>query len=161
MKNLWAPWRMQYILGKKPAHCIFCAMPGEDRDRDNLILYRGENTYVIMNRFPYNNGHLMALPYVHVSSLEGLEPELMKEMMELTQYSVDCVTKAFSPDGFNIGINLGKMAGAGIEEHLHIHIVPRWAGDVSFMTVLDEIRVIPEHVLDSYNRLHPVFNKNA
>ncbi len=161
MKNLWAPWRMQYILDKKPSYCIFCAMPREDRDRDNLILYRSENTYVIMNRFPYNNGHLMVLPYVHVSSLEELEPELMREMMELTQYSVDCVTKAFSPDGFNIGINLGKMAGAGIEEHLHIHIVPRWAGDVSFMTVLDEIRVIPEHVLDSYDRLHPVFNKNA
>lgn len=161
MKNLWAPWRMQYILGKKPSYCIFCAMPEENRDRENLILYRSENTYVIMNRFPYNNGHLMVLPYVHVSSLEGLEPELMREMMELTQYSVDCVTKAFSPDGFNIGINLGKMAGAGIEEHLHIHIVPRWAGDVSFMTVLDEIRVIPEHVLDSYDRLHPVFNKNA
>lgn len=161
MKNLWAPWRMQYILGKKPTQCIFCTMPGEGRDRDNLILYRSENTYVIMNRFPYNNGHLMVVPYVHVPDLEGLEPGLMGEMMELTRYSVECVTRAFSPDGFNIGINLGSVAGAGIEEHLHIHIVPRWAGDVSFMTVFDEIRVIPEHVLDTYDKLHPVFNRDA
>lgn len=161
MKNLWAPWRMQYILGKKPKHCIFCVMPEENNDRDNLILYRRENTYVIMNRFPYNNGHLMVLPFVHVSTLEGLDSRLMQEMMELTQYSVDCLTKAFSPEGFNIGINLGKVAGAGIEEHLHIHIVPRWVGDVSFMTVLDDVRVIPEHVLESYDRLYPVFNRNA
>jgi ATP adenylyltransferase len=152
---------MQYILGEKPKHCIFCEMPREGRDRDNLILHRCENTYVIMNRFPYNNGHLMVLPFVHVSTLEGVSPELMREMMELTQYSADCLKKAFSPEGFNIGINLGKVAGAGIEEHLHIHIVPRWVGDVSFMTVFDDVRVIPEHVLESYDRLHPVFNKNA
>jgi len=152
---------MDYILGKKPSHCIFCEMQQEDRDRENLILHRRENTYVIMNRYPYNNGHLMVLPYVHVSTLEGLEPELMKDMMEHTQYSVDCLREEFSPEGFNIGINLGKVAGAGIEEHLHIHIVPRWVGDISFMSVLDDIRVIPEHVLESYDRLHPVFNKNA
>jgi ATP adenylyltransferase len=152
---------MQYILGEKPKHCIFCEMPKEDRDKDNLILHRRENTYVIMNLFPYNNGHLMVLPFVHVSTLEGVSPELMREMMELTQYSVDCLKKAFSPEGFNIGINLGKVAGAGIEEHLHIHIVPRWVGDVSFMTVLDDVRVIPEHVLESYDRLYPVFNKDA
>ncbi len=161
MKNIWAPWRMQYILGKKPSHCIFCSMPKENNDRDNLILYRGENTYVIMNRFPYNNGHLMVLPYVHVSTLESLKRDLLGEMMELTQYAVDCVNASFRPEGFNIGINLGKVAGAGIEEHLHIHIVPRWAGDVSFMTVLDDVRVIPEHVLDTYDKLHPVFNRNA
>jgi ATP adenylyltransferase len=161
MKNIWAPWRMKYILGEKPSHCIFCQMPQEGRDRDNLILHRRENTYVIMNRFPYNNGHLMVLPFIHVSTLEGLAPELMREMMELTQYSVDCLKKEFRPEGFNIGINLGKVAGAGIEEHLHVHIVPRWVGDVSFMSVLDDVRVIPEHVLESYDRLYPVFNSNA
>jgi ATP adenylyltransferase len=152
---------MQYILGEKPKHCIFCEMPKENKDRDNLILHRRENTYAIMNRFPYNNGHLMVLPFIHVSTLEGVAPELMREMMELTQYSVDCLKKAFSPEGFNVGINLGKVAGAGIEEHLHIHIVPRWVGDVSFMAVLDDVRVIPEHVLESYDRLYTVFNKNA
>jgi ATP adenylyltransferase len=152
---------MQYILGEKPSHCIFCEMPKEERDRENLILCRRENTYVIMNRFPYNNGHLMVLPFVHVSSLEGLDADLMREMMELTQYSVDCLKKEFSPEGFNIGINLGKVAGAGIEEHLHIHIVPRWVGDVSFMAVQDDVRVIPELVLDSYDRLFPLFNSNA
>jgi ATP adenylyltransferase len=152
---------MQYILGEKPKHCIFCEMPKENKDRDNLILHRRENTYTIMNRFPYNNGHLMVLPFIHVSTLEGVAPELMREMMELTQYSVDCLKKAFSPEGFNVGINLGKVAGAGIEEHLHIHIVPRWVGDVSFMAVLDDVRVIPEHVLESYDRLYTVFNKNA
>jgi len=136
-------------------------MPSENRDRDNFILHRRENTYVIMNRFPYNNGHLMVLPYVHVSDLEGLAPELMCEMMELTRYSVECVRGAFSPEGFNIGINLGKVAGAGIEEHIHIHIVPRWAGDVSFMAVLDDVRVIPEHIFDTYDKLYPVFNRDA
>lgn len=152
---------MDYILGKKPSHCIFCGMQQEDRDRENLILHRRENTYVIMNRYPYNNGHLMVLPYVHVSTLEGLEPELLKNMMEHVQYSVDCLSEEFSPEGFNIGINLGKVAGAGIEEHLHMHIVPRWVGDISFMSVLDDIRVIPEHVLESYDRLHPSFNRHA
>lgn len=161
MKNIWAPWRMQYILGEKPSHCIFCSMPKEKRDRDNLILHRRENTYVIMNRFPYTNGHLMVLPYVHVSTLEGLTRDLLGEMLELTQYSVECINAAFRPEGFNVGINLGKVAGAGIEEHLHIHIVPRWAGDVSFMTVLDDVRVIPEHVFETYDKLYPVFNKNA
>ncbi len=161
MKNIWAPWRMQYILSPKPPGCIFCEMLREDSDRDNLILKRWDNTFVVMNRFPYTNGHLLVLPYTHVSSLEGLTPALIGEMMELTQYSVDCINRAFRPDGFNVGINLGKVAGAGIEEHLHIHVVPRWAGDVSFMTIQDEVRVISEHLLDTFDKLHRVFNPDA
>ena len=159
MKNLWAPWRMQYILGPKPGHCIFCGMPGEERDRDNLILCRAEHAYVIMNRYPYNNGHLMVLPYQHTSDLQGLGPQQMRQMMELTRFSVQCLRAEFKPEGFNIGINIGAVAGAGIEEHLHIHVVPRWVGDVSFMAVADEVRVVPEHLTESYERLLPHFKK--
>jgi ATP adenylyltransferase len=160
MKTLWAPWRIQYILSKKEPQCIFCKYPKEDKDRENLILHRREHTYVIMNRYPYNNGHLMIVPYFHTSTFDGLSDEVLKEMMTLTKYSVDCLTKAFRPEGFNIGINIGKVAGAGIEEHLHIHIVPRWAGDVSFMTILDDVRVIPEHIIETYDKLYPVFNRD-
>lgn len=158
MKTIWAPWRMEYILSNKDAECIFCRLPDEKKDRDNLILYRSEKTYVIMNRYPYNNGHLMVVPYFHTSSFEGLGEEVMAEMMRLTKHSVDCLKRAFRPEGFNVGLNIGKVAGAGIEEHLHIHIVPRWGGDASFMTVLEEVRVIPEHILDTYDKLYPVFN---
>ncbi len=161
MKNIWAPWRMQYILSEKPPGCIFCGMLKEDRDRDNLILRRSRNAFVVMNRFPYTNGHLMVLPYEHVSALEGLSPELMREMMELTRLSVGCIGRALRAEGFNVGINLGRVAGAGIEEHLHIHIVPRWAGDVSFMTILDDVRVISEHLVETYDKLHPLFNPDA
>lgn len=159
MKTLWAPWRMQYILSKKEPGCLFCKLPAEQRDRDNLILYRSGLTYVIMNRYPYNNGHLMVVPYVHTPSLEGLGREALCEMMETTRYAIACLSAAFRPEGVNAGINIGRVAGAGIEEHLHIHIVPRWAGDASFMTVLGEVRVIPEHIMETYDRLYPVFNK--
>lgn len=159
MKTLWAPWRMEYILSDKGKGCIFCDLPKEDKDRENLILYRGGLAYAIMNRYPYTNGHIMVVPYVHKPSLEGLSDETLTAMMKLTRYSIDCISRAFRPEGFNVGLNLGKVAGAGMEEHLHIHIVPRWAGDASFVTVIGEIRVIPEHILDTYDKLYPVFNK--
>lgn len=159
MKTIWAPWRMQYILSEKEPGCLFCKLPKEGMNRENLILYRRAQTYVIMNRYPYNNGHLMVVPYFHTPSFEGLSGEVLGEMMELTSYSVQCLARAFRPEGFNIGINIGKVAGAGIEEHLHIHIVPRWAGDASFMTITGEVRVIPEHVMETYDKLYPVFNE--
>jgi ATP adenylyltransferase len=159
VKTIWAPWRMQYILSEKESGCLFCKLPAEGRDRDNLILYRTGLTYVIMNRYPYNNGHLMVVPYLHTPSLEGRSPEALGEMMETTRYAIACLSAAFRPEGFNAGINIGKVAGAGMEEHLHVHIVPRWAGDASFMTVLGEVRVIPEHIMDTYDKLYPVFNK--
>jgi ATP adenylyltransferase len=158
MKTLWAPWRMEYILSEKEGDCLFCIKPKENNDRDNLILYRADNTYVIMNKYPYNNGHLMVVPYFHTSSFNGLSNEVLSELMMLTKYSVDCLKSAFSPEGFNVGINIGEVAGAGIKEHIHIHIVPRWAGDASFMTVLGELRVIPEHILETYDKLYPIFN---
>lgn len=158
MKNLWSPWRMEYILSKKDKECIFCKKPAENIDRDNLILYRGVTAYIIMNKYPYNNGHVMIVPYVHTSELKGLADEIISELFILTRYTTECITKAFNPEGFNVGINIGGAAGAGIKEHLHIHVVPRWAGDTNFMPVIGEVRVIPEHILDTYDKLYPVFN---
>jgi ATP adenylyltransferase len=158
MKALWAPWRMDYILSDKTGGCLFCELPKQDRDRENLILYRSSHNFVIMNRYPYNNGHIMVVPYLHVSSLDGLTDEAMLDFMKVTQHAVSSVKRAFMPEGFNIGINIGKIAGAGMEEHLHLHMVPRWAGDTSFMTVFDEVRVIPEHVMSTYDKLFAAFN---
>jgi ATP adenylyltransferase len=157
VKTIWAPWRMEYILSEKDKDCLFCIKPAENRDRDNLILYRDKNVYVIMNKYPYNNGHLMVVPYFHTSSFDGLSGDVLFDIIRITKYSVDCLQNAFHPEGFNIGINIGSPAGAGIEEHIHVHIVPRWAGDTNFMTVVGETKVIPEHLLDTYDKLYPIF----
>ncbi len=149
---------MEYILSEKEKECLFCVKPKESADRENLILYRAEHAYAMMNKYPYNNGHILIVPYLHTPELDGLNNDSLLALIKLTQYSIDCIKRAFNPEGFNVGINLGEVAGAGIEEHLHIHIVPRWAGDTSFMTVLGEVRVIPEHILDTYDRLYQIFN---
>jgi ATP adenylyltransferase len=159
IQPIWAPWRIEYILSKKGPGCIFCDKPKEDRDRDNLILYRGRLNYVIMNLYPYNNGHLMVVPYRHLYSILDLSDDEMLEMMKITNLSVTALKEAFHPEGFNIGMNIGRVAGAGIEEHLHLHVIPRWVGDTHFMTLLGEVKVIPEHVRSSYDRLYPFFNK--
>lgn len=153
MKVLWAPWRMRYIRSPKRHGCIFCEKPGEGRDRENLILYRGRKCFVIMNRYPYNNGHLMVAPYRHVGDFEGLEEEEMAEIMRLLAMSVKALRRAYRPDGFNIGVNLGRAAGAGVEGHIHFHVVPRWVGDTNFMPVFSETRVIPELLEETYNKL--------
>ncbi len=158
MKTLWAPWRMEYILSEKGGECLFCVAPTANDDRNNLILYRGENAYVMMNKYPYNNGHLMVVPFFHTSSFEGLSEGVLLDLIKITKYSAECINKAFNPEGMNIGINFGEVAGAGIREHMHIHIVPRWAGDTSFMTAFGEVRVIPEHILATYDTLYPIFN---
>jgi len=131
---------------------------GKSRERDNPILYRSSHNYVVMNRYPYNNGHLMVVPYLHTPSLEGLTDEVLLDFMKVTQHAINSLRKAFMPEGFNIGINIGKVAGAGMEEHIHLHMVPRWVGDKSFMTVLGEVRVIPEHVMSTYDKLFTIFN---
>ena len=159
MKALWAPWRMEYILGKKEPECIFCSYPKKNNDRDNLILYRSAHNFVMMNKYPYNNGHIMVVPYIHTSTIDNLTDEVLLDFMKVTQYSLKCLKEAFRPEGFNIGINIGAVAGAGLEEHVHLHMVPRWAGDTSFMTVLGEIRVVPEHIHQTYDKLYPIFNK--
>lgn len=157
MKTIWAPWRIEYILSKKGPGCVFCDIYRECRDRENLILHRGELNYVVMNRYPYTGGHLMVVPYRHTSSFKGLTQETLSEMMAIARLSVDCLSEVMRPEGFNTGINIGEAAGAGIKEHLHMHVVPRWAGDSSFMAVLDEARVIPEHLLATYDKLLPAF----
>ncbi len=161
MKQLWAPWRIDYILSKKGPECIFCDLPAMDKDRDNLILHRGVSNFVIMNRYPYNNGHLMVVPFHHTSSFEGLDSETLSEMMALTRSCTEVLGEVMRPEGFNIGINIGTAAGAGIKEHLHMHVVPRWVGDSSFMAVLDEVRVLPEHLMETYDKIKRVFKTDA
>jgi ATP adenylyltransferase len=158
MKTLWAPWRMKYILSDKTQGCIFCELPKQKEDRENLILYRSTGNFVIMNRYPYNNGHIMIVPYLHSPTLDGLSDDTLLDFMKVTQHAISSINKAFMPEGFNMGVNIGKIAGAGMEEHIHLHMVPRWAGDTSFMTVFDEIRVIPEHVMDTYDKLFKAFH---
>lgn len=153
MKRLWSPWRMKYIVSKKGEGCIFCDKVAENDDQANYILYRGKTCYVMLNLYPYNNGHLMVSPYRHVPSPEQLQEDELTEMMLLVNRSIRALRWAMHPDGFNIGVNIGKAAGAGIEEHVHIHIVPRWEGDTNFMPVLSQTRVIPELLDDTYCKL--------
>lgn len=156
MKRMWTPWRMEYILSDKKAPvpgCLFCAKAQENRDRDNLVLRRRERTYTILNLYPYNNGHLMVVPFAHVASVEDLEAETAAEVMREVQHSVAMLRKLMAPDGFNIGINLGRPAGAGVEGHVHVHVVPRWVGDSNFMPVVGDTRLIPEDLASTYERL--------
>ena len=158
MKELWSPWRMEYILREKPKGCIFCTACAEQRDQENLILHRGKHNFVMMNRYPYNNGHLMVVPYRHVSMLTDLTIEEQVNMMSLVNSSVEVLQEVMRPDGFNIGMNLGAPAGAGIKDHIHMHIVPRWVGDTNFMPVFADTRVIVEALEQSYSKLKPVFD---
>ena len=153
METLWAPWRIEYILSKKPQGCIFCTKPRDDNDLGNLILHRGKHHFIIMNAFPYNNGHMMVVPYRHTSTLDGWSTEERAEMMELADLGVTVLKRAMRPDGFNIGINMGQVAGAGIADHIHLHIVPRWNGDTNFMPVLSDTRVISEALTATFEKL--------
>jgi Diadenosine tetraphosphate (Ap4A) hydrolase and other HIT family hydrolases len=152
MKVIWAPWRIEYITREKEEGCIFCKKPKEKSDRENLILYRGKTGFIIMNRYPYSNGHLMALPYRHINELANLSDEERLELMNLTNICIE-ILRELRPDGFNIGMNLGKVAGAGIDDHLHFHIVPRWTGDTNFMSVIGDIKVMPEYIDQTYMKL--------
>ena len=156
MKTMWAPWRMEYILGEKDKGCIFCIALS---DQDNLTLYKGEVTMVVMNKYPYINGHLLVAPTRHLSSLEQLQKNEMADLLETVEKSVGILKKVMNPDGFNVGLNLGKVAGAGVEEHLHFHIVPRWFGDTNALTVFADVRVIPEHLQATCRNLKPYFDK--
>jgi len=156
MKTMWAPWRMEYILGDKENGCIFCKALSE---QDNLTLYKGKATLVVMNKFPYINGHLLVAPIKHISTLDQLSKSEMGNLLKTVEQSVGILKKVMTPDGFNVGLNLGKVAGAGVEEHLHFHIVPRWFGDTNALTVFADVRVIPEHLITTYNNLKPHFDK--
>ena len=162
MKVLWAPWRMGYILAENKADgCIFC--PGADRgaDQERLILHVGQRAMVVMNRFPYNNGHLLVAPIRHVPGLEGLNQDETMDLLLMVRKAIEILKPVMKPDGFNVGLNLGHVAGAGMENHMHFHIVPRWKGDTNFMTVIEDVRVIPEHIKATYAKLVPLFHKCA
>jgi ATP adenylyltransferase len=152
MKRIWAPWRIEYLTKEKEEGCIFCKKPKENRDRENLIVYRGETGFIIMNRYPYSNGHLMAVPYRHTKELTQLSDVERLGLMNLTIRCLE-VLDVFKPDGFNMGMNLGKSAGAGIDEHIHFHVVPRWNGDTNFMPVIGDIKVMPEYLDETYLKL--------
>jgi ATP adenylyltransferase len=154
---LWAPWRMEYIRGEKEKGCIFCNRIPQDNDRENLIITRGTLCFVIMNRYPYNNGHLMIVPYRHVGELENLTPAEGAEMMLLLQKSVRAMHEAMHPHGFNVGMNVGKAAGAGIDDHLHFHIVPRWPADTNFMPIIAHTKVVSEALQDTWAALRKIF----
>ncbi len=161
MDRLWAPWRLSYVTAASTpvSECVFCdAYTGR---RDDLLLLRGQHCFVILNLYPYNNGHLMVVPNRHVSALEALEPDEQIEMMTLARWSEMALNEAYRPHGINVGINLGKAAGAGIENHLHVHFVPRWSGDTNFMTAVGETRVLPEELAATALRLKPIFEKLA
>lgn len=154
MNHLFTPWRMTYLTHNKPQNgCVFCQALAETDSDENLIVFRGERVFVILNRFPYTSGHLMVLPYDHQPTLEALAPSARAEMMELTTQATQILTQIYHPQGFNVGINLGEAAGAGIAAHLHIHVVPRWVGDTNFMTAVGETRVLPETLEETWRRV--------
>lgn len=153
MDNLWAPWRMTYILNEdKPDGCIFC-LACDGKGADDLVLAVRDNSLAMMNKFPYNNGHLLIAPKRHVAGLDQLSDEESLELLDSVKLAIEALKRQMHPDGFNVGLNLGRVAGAGIEEHLHYHIVPRWNGDTNFMTVLGDVRVIPEHIMETKAKL--------
>jgi len=154
MKNLWAPWRMDYINElREPGNCFLCEAGASSEDRDNLVFYRGTDCFAILNRYPYNNGHALIAPLAHKADLEDLSSEETLELMRMTTRVKGALQEIMSPQGFNIGINLGTVAGAGVPGHLHIHIVPRWQGDTNFMPVVGQTKVIPQSLDAVYNRL--------
>lgn len=144
---------MRYIVGKKTEGCFFCAIAKEHKDRENYILYRGKRGFIMLDLYPYNNGHLMIAPYEHAASPEDLDEDTLTELMLLLNKSLRLLRRVLNPQGFNIGINLGRAAGAGVEDHVHIHVVPRWEGDNNFMPVLSETKVIPELLDETYDKL--------
>jgi ATP adenylyltransferase len=157
--RLWAPWRLQYIRGPKDEECIFCRAIESDDDARYYVVYRGDRCFVILNAYPYNNGHVMIAPFVHEPTIEPLDSATTAEMMDLAKRSAAVLRDVYGPEGFNYGINQGKPAGAGIEEHVHMHVVPRWAGDTNFMPVIGDTDVLPQSLADSWRELKEAFAK--
>lgn len=156
MKHLWAPWRMTYLECKDQQAkdcCVFCVRDIEGQDAQRLILWRGQHAFVVMNKFPYTNGHLLVAPYRHIADILDMTPEEQDEMFQLLRKCRIVMQECLKPQGYNVGINLGKIAGAGVADHLHMHIVPRWTGDTNFMPVFADVRVIPQHLEETYGIL--------
>ncbi|MCA1959909.1 MAG: HIT domain-containing protein [Desulfomonile sp.] len=160
MERLYAPWRIDYILGKeREPGCIFCTKPADDNDDENLIVHRAEGAFTIMNKFPYNNGHLLVCPYRHVSDICELSPEENSLLIEEVTRAVKVLRSVMRPTGFNLGLNIGVDAGAGIDDHLHYHVVPRWRGDTNCLPVLADVRIISEHIRQTWKKLHTCFRE--
>ena len=158
--RIWAPWRLAYVKDAskdQEEECIFCAKPAQDDDPGNLIVHRGERCFVLLNIFPYTNGHLMVAPYEHLARLQDLEPGTIAEMMSLAQQAMEQLEQTYEPHGYNVGFNQGRVAGAGFEHHIHMHVVPRWGGDTNFMPVIADTRVMPQSLEESYEALRGGF----
>lgn len=161
METLWAPWRMVYVENDWPSRCIFCETASTQQDDKNLILYRGKFVFILMNLYPYNPGHVMIAPYRHLDDLKKLSAEEQLELIQEAARSTSLLRETMNPDGFNLGMNQGKTAGAGIEDHLHLHIVPRWNGDTNFMPIVANTKVIPEELAATYRKLASVFRETS
>ncbi len=159
--TLWAPWRMAYIGGTRTEGCLLCQLSGQAADRASLILHRGPRTYAVLNLYPYNNGHLMIVPYRHCPDLDEFSPEESLEIMDGARRAMRVLQRAFGAEGFNVGFNLGKAAGAGISQHIHLHVVPRWVGDTNFMPVLADTKVMPDYLESTYDKLAPLFQEQG
>jgi ATP adenylyltransferase len=161
MKHLWSPWRLEYLVAEPKEGCVFCHAAESDEDRHNLVLLRGERVFMLLNRYPYNSGHFMVIPYAHVPSLEDLDAPTLTEMMQILNRGLAALRAAMQPEGFNIGANLGHAAGAGIEQHVHIHAVPRWSGDTNFMPIVGDMRVVPQTWLQTFDDLKAALDDQA
>ena len=162
MERLWTPWRRAFVEGaatNTASACFLCTAPAANQDAETFLLYRAERTFVILNLYPYNNGHLMVVPKRHVASLASSTPDELTDLMRLTRHAEIALAEAYTPQGINVGINLGRPAGAGIVDHLHVHLVPRWTGDTSFMSVVGNTRVLPEQLPQTAARLRPIFER--
>jgi ATP adenylyltransferase len=159
MERLWAPWRLSYVTTDKPGGCIFCDKPQAGDDRGSHIVHRGESAYVMLNTYPYNNGHTLIAPFAHIAALEELPPTTLHEMTDLAQLCIRATKASLNAAGFNVGFNLGAVGGAGIQDHLHMHIVPRWLGDTNFMPVVADVRVIPQALDSTYDQLLEAFRR--
>jgi ATP adenylyltransferase len=159
--RLWAPWRLQYLKGEKSTDCIFCAKPALEDDESALIVHRGGRCYVMLNAFPYTNGHVMVAPFEHVGDLRDLDEATAAELVALTQRSLAAIERTYGAEGFNLGTNIGDVAGAGFADHVHMHVVPRWKGDTNFMPVVGDVRVMPEALPDSWRKLREAFGQAA
>lgn len=155
MDRIWAPWRGEYIEESIKGHksCVFCEIQKQEPSKENLLIYKNKFAMIVMNKFPYNNGHVLVMPINHVASFEELSEEEFTELNKLLKKAIKAIKKAYTPEGINVGLNLGRVAGAGIDKHIHYHVVPRWNGDTNFMPVTGQTKIISEHILDSYEKI--------
>lgn len=159
MDHLWAPWRMGYVSAEQPEGCIFCTKPAAGDDEANQILHRGDLVFIMLNAFPYNSGHLMIAPFRHVGDPLEMEPQESSELLYGIRIAIEVLRESLSPDGFNVGMNVGRVAGAGYADHLHVHVVPRWSGDTNFMAIMADTRIVPEALADTYHRLKEALDR--